>query len=44
MAHFIRELMRWLDHMTIQHWLYLLAGVIVVGFMTLRGIGSRSQY
>ena len=44
MMHFIRELMRWADHMTLQHWLLVLGGVIVVGVLSLRGIGSRSQY
>ena len=36
--------MRYVDRMGPQDWVYVLAAVIVVGGMCLRGFGSRSQY
>jgi hypothetical protein len=36
--------MRWIDRISPQHWLMLLAAVIIVGLVCLRGFGSRSGY
>jgi hypothetical protein len=36
--------MRWIEGLTPQHALLLLAVVIVVGLVCLRGFGSRSGY
>ena len=38
------DLMRWVDRISPQHWLLLLAVVIVVGLVCLRGFRSRSGY
>ena len=38
------DLMRWVEGLTPQHWLVLLAIVIVVGLLCLRGFGSRSEF
>jgi hypothetical protein len=38
------DLVRWVEGLTPQHWLVLLAAVIVVGLVCLRGFGSRSRY
>lgn len=39
-----RNLMRMADRMDTQEWALVLIGVIVVGFLCLRGFGSRSDY
>ena len=44
MGHFYREIMRYLDHLSPQGWLLVLAGVIIVGLICMRGYGSRSHY
>ena len=44
MGHFYREAMRYFDHLSPQGWLLVLAGVIVVGLICMRGFGSRSHY
>lgn len=36
--------MHYLDRMGLQHWLLVLAAMIVVAFLCMRGFGSRSQY
>ena len=36
--------MRTIDSMDTQEWMLVLIGVIVVGFLCMRGFGSRSQY
>lgn len=33
-----------IDQMEPRHWVFLLAGVIVVGVVCMKGMGSRSQY
>ena len=40
----LRELMRYVDRIGPQGWLLVLAGVIIVGVICLRGLGSRSNY
>ena len=44
MGHFVREAMRFIEHMDTQHWLLALLGVVVVGLICMRGFGSRSNY
>jgi len=44
MNNLIREVLRYADRLEPQHWLFVLAAVIVVGLICLRGFGSRSQY
>ena len=39
-----REVMRQINHMDAQGWLFVLIGVVFVGFFCLRGFGSRSDY
>ena len=39
-----REVIRHIDHLSPREWLYVLAGVVVVGLFCLRGFGSRSDY
>ena len=39
-----RDLMRYADHLSIQHWLVILLVAVVLGFFCLRGFGSRSNY
>ena len=38
------EVLSFINHMEPQHWLFVLAGVIVVGFVCMKGMGSRSHY
>jgi hypothetical protein len=38
------DLARWVEGLTPQRWLLVLAVVIVVGLVCLRGYGSRSGY
>lgn len=40
----INQAFRWLEHLNMQEWTLVLAGVAVVGFLCLRGFGSRSAY
>jgi hypothetical protein len=42
--HFLHYATGVLDHMGPQEWLLVLAAMIVVGCVCLRGFGSRSQY
>lgn len=44
MEHLWRESMRVIDRMGTQEWTLILAGMIVVALVCLRGFGSRSQY
>ncbi|MGD0900678.1 MAG: hypothetical protein ABR915_22835 [Thermoguttaceae bacterium] len=44
MQHLSADLMRWVDRSSPQQWLMLLAVVIIVGLVCLRGFGSRSGY
>jgi hypothetical protein len=40
----IREVMHYADRLNPQQWLLVLAVVIIIGLICLRGFGSRSQY
>jgi hypothetical protein len=42
--HLSADLARWVDRMSPQQWLLVLAVVIVTGIICLRGFGSRSGY
>jgi hypothetical protein len=42
--HVFRDLMRFVDQMSMQEWLLVLAGVIVIGLVCMRGFGSRKDY
>ncbi|MGQ9573816.1 MAG: hypothetical protein ACUVUC_00720 [Thermoguttaceae bacterium] len=44
LEHVYRELMRMVNRLDAQEWLLILAGVVVVGWVCLRGFGSRSSY
>lgn len=44
MGHLWRNVMRTVDSMDTQEWMLALIAVIVVGFLCMRGFGSRSQY
>jgi hypothetical protein len=44
MGHFYREIVRYLDRLSPQGWLMVLAVAIIVGLFCLRGFGSRSRY
>jgi hypothetical protein len=44
MSHYWHELWRHVDHMGSQDWLLVLAAMIGVAFVCMRGFGSRSQY
>jgi hypothetical protein len=44
MGQYCRDIMRWFDHLGTQGWLLVLAAVILVGVLCLRGFGSRSEY
>ncbi|MEI8372945.1 MAG: hypothetical protein WCJ35_08960 [Planctomycetota bacterium] len=38
------EVLAFIDRMEPQHWLIALAGVIVVGLVCMKGMGSRSHH
>jgi hypothetical protein len=38
------EVLSFINQMEPQHWLFVLAGVIVVGVVCLKGMGARSHY
>jgi hypothetical protein len=44
MGHVYRDILRYVDRMGLQQWLVVLAVVIVVGVICMRGFGSRSKY
>ncbi len=44
MSHFWREIMHYVDRMGPSEWFLVLAAMIVVGVVCLRGFGSRSRY
>ena len=37
------EVLSFVNHMEPQHWVLALAGVIVVGFVCMKGVGSRTH-
>ena len=44
MWHFLHLAGRYVDRMTPQGWLLVLAAVIVIGIVCMRGFGSRARY
>lgn len=44
MGPYLHEALRWVDRMGTQQWLLVLAAVIVIGVLCLRGFGSRAEY
>jgi hypothetical protein len=44
MSRVVQELMRYVDHMSIQQWMLLLIAVIGLCMLCLRGFGSRANY
>ena len=44
MGQFAREFLRCIDRLSPQGWLLVLACVILVGIVCMRGFGSRSGY
>jgi hypothetical protein len=42
--HIWQDLMRYGSHMGAQQWFWVLAAMIVVAVVCMRGFGSRSQY
>ena len=44
MDHLYYDIMRYVNRLDTQDWTLVLLGVIIVGFLCLRGFGSRSSY
>jgi hypothetical protein len=44
MDHLWREIMRYVNHMGPHQWALVLAAMIVVALVCMRGFGSRSKY
>jgi hypothetical protein len=44
MINYFNHLMNWLENMGQREWFAVLAVVILVGYFSLRGFGSRSNY
>lgn len=44
MVHYYKDLVRYVEHMGPEQWFFVLAAVIIVGALCLRGFGSRSGY
>jgi hypothetical protein len=44
MGKFYREVLRFLEQLDTQEWVLVLMGLVVVGFLCMRGFGSRSDY
>ena len=44
MSHIFREISRLINHMGMRDWFWVLAAMILVGLVCLRGYGSRSKY
>ncbi len=44
MRQFLNELVRYVERMDVQQWVFLLVVVVLLGAFCLRGFGSRSQY
>jgi hypothetical protein len=40
----MREILHYANKLEPQHWLLVLLAAIVIGFVCMRGFGSRSQY
>ena len=44
LSHLYHQTERFLQHLEPRHWVFILAGMILVGLVCLRGFGSRSNY
>ena len=44
MSKFYRDVLRFLEQLDTQEWVLVLMGLVVVGFLCMRGFGSRSDY
>ena len=44
MGKYLREIVRFLEQLDTQEWVLILLGLVVVGFLCMRGFGSRSDY
>ena len=44
MNHYYRQIVHFLERLGPQEWVMILAAIIVVGLLCLRGFGSRKQY
>jgi hypothetical protein len=44
MDHLYRDVMRYVNRLDTHEWTLVLLGVILIGFLCLRGFGSRSDY
>ena len=44
MGKFFREVVRFLEQLNTQEWVLVLVGLVIVGFVCMRGFGSRSNY
>jgi hypothetical protein len=44
MNHLFQEVMRHVDRMGSHQWVWVLIGILLLGAVSLRGFGSRSQY
>ena len=44
MGKYVREVFRFLEQLDTQEWVLVLLGLVVVGFLCMRGFGSRSDY
>ena len=44
MGKYVSEVLRFLNQLDTQEWVLVLLGLVVVGFLCMRGFGSRSDY
>jgi hypothetical protein len=44
MGKYLREVIRFLEQLNTQEWVLVLLGLVIVGFLCMRGFGSRSNY
>jgi hypothetical protein len=44
MEKFANEVLSFINQMEPKHWVFVLAGVIVVGLVCMKGVGTRSHY
>ncbi len=44
MEKYVNEVLDFINQMEPRHWVFVAAGMIVVGLMCMRGMGTRSNY
>jgi hypothetical protein len=44
MEKFAYQVLDFIERMEPQHWVYVLAGVILIGYLCLKSVGQRSHY